>query len=79
MIATIYDIFTGKPTMVEAGASPAPHQVKTPVINPCKCCEFYGICDTDDCGQNLSLLDLVNTRFKNLGEYINFMKRSGLL
>lgn len=79
MIATIYDLFTGKPIMVESGATPSNHQVKTPVINPCKGCEFYGICDTDDCGQNLSLLDLVNTRFKNLGDYINFMKRSGLL
>ena len=79
MIATTFDLFTGKPTMVEAGVTPAPHQVKTPVINPCKGCELYGLCDTDDCGQNLSLLDLVTTRFKNLGEYITFMKKNGLL
>ena len=43
MIAMTFDIFTGKATMVEAGVSPAPHQVKTPVINPCKGCEFYGL------------------------------------
>lgn len=79
MIATTFDIFTGKPTMVESGTAPAPHQVKTPVINPCKGCEFYGLCDTDDCGQNMSLLDLVSTRFKNLGEYVTFMKKNGLL
>lgn len=79
MIATTFDLFTGKATMVEAGVNPAAHQVKTPVINPCRGCEFYGLCDTDDCGQNLSLLDLVSTRFKNLGEYITFMKREGLL
>ena len=79
MIATTFDIFTGKATMVEAGASPAHHQVRTPVINPCKGCEFYGLCDTDDCGMNMSLLDLVSTRFKNLGEYVRFMKKNGLL
>ena len=79
MIATTFDIFTGKATMVEAGVNPAHHQVKTPVINPCKGCELYGLCDTDDCGQNKSLIDLEGTRFKNLGEYITFMKNHGLL
>lgn len=79
MIATTYDIFTGKATMVEAGVSPAPHHVKTPVINPCKGCEFYGMCDTDDCGMNESLITMQGTRFKNLGDFINFMKKEGWL
>ena len=44
------------------------------VINPCINCTLRGICDSDDCGAHGYPIDTPSTRFKNLGEYINFIK-----
>lgn len=52
---------------------------QTPIINPCIKCEYKGLCSDDDCGKKLYPLDVPSTRFKNLEEYIQFMKHQGWL
>ena len=52
---------------------------KEPVKNCCIDCELKGFCDDSECAQHLFPLDspFENTRFPNLGEYINFLKHYG--
>lgn len=59
------------------GQRPQPIQLAIPfdsVINPCLSCQWQGMCDNDECGRKSYPLDLPTTRFKNLGEYIRFIK-----
>ena len=44
------------------------------VNDPCISCTLQGLCDADDCGAHGYPLDTPSTRFKNLGDYINFLK-----
>ncbi len=68
-------------------ASPRVHQEITPSfaglksLNPCPSCEYYGMCDSDECAAKLYLLDspFPSTRFRNLAEFINFKKQHGWL
>lgn len=52
------------------------HQTSEPteITNPCTKCPLKGLCDSDDCGAHSYPLDVPTTRFKNLGEYIRFIK-----
>lgn len=46
------------------------------VLDPCKSCPLSGLCDPDDCGRHAFPLDspFPPSRFRNLGEYVNFLK-----
>lgn len=50
-----------------------------PTDNPCNACCYQGICDSDECANKLYPLDVPSTRFKNLEEYIRFIKHYGWL
>ena len=46
-------------------------------LNPCNGCEYSGLCDHDECGKKLYLLDVPVGTFKNLKEYIDQLKALG--
>lgn len=46
---------------------------------PCQACELYEVCDKDYCGRNEGTAWSFNTRFSNLGEFIQFKKDWGWL
>lgn len=68
------DLFDGVPA--DGGASSMSVQVNAPegVKNPCLGCEYAGWCAPDDCAKKGYPIMVPTTRFKNLEEYIQFIK-----
>ena len=75
-MAMILDLFENAPTWV---ADVTETSEPAGVTNPCTTCPLNGLCDSDECGAHSYPLDLPTTRFKNLGEYINFIKHNDWL
>ena len=69
----ILDIRHGRPVIIQLQLN------FEPTDNPCRACSYNGICDSDECANKLYPLDVPTTRFKNLGEYIKFIKQQNWL
>lgn len=90
-MALLLSLFSDQ-EMSGAGSSPIPSSSvvssvpseacspeRADVLNPCVRCSLAGLCDRDECAQHLFPLDspFPSTKFRNLGEYINLLKKYG--
>lgn len=62
----------------EPTQGPAPYKQARPT-GPCADCHLRWVCDSDYCARNEANSWSYNTRFSNLGEFIQFKKDWGWL
>lgn len=80
MTAVQLDIFSGAAiaattdTQVKHGE----WLMKTQVVDPCKFCEFRGLCPDDDCGALGFPIDVPTPDFMSESDYMAALRRNGL-